>query len=329
MQKQEWRSVSCLENNKSVLVTGASGFLGQALCRKLLASGIRVKGAVRSSEKLSSLPEGAIAVQVGEISGDTSWDAALEGIGAVVHLAGIAHRTDKRAQDLCEYRRVNVLGTECLARACARAGVRRVVFLSSIGVNGDSTGKGPFSENDIPSPVGAYALSKWEAEQALRRVARDTGLEVVILRPPLVYGPKAPGNFARLMSLIKRGMPLPLGRVSNTRSFIYIENLMDAVLSCLEHPQASGQTFLLSDGEDLSTPDLIRKIAAAMNKKAILFSLPLGILKALGILAGQREAMEKLTGSLRVDSRKIRHLLGWSPPFTLKEGIAEAVRGSL
>ncbi|MCX5704142.1 MAG: GDP-mannose 4,6-dehydratase, partial [Candidatus Omnitrophica bacterium] len=196
------------------------------------------------------------------------------------------------------------------------------------GVNGEFTDTKPFTEYDIPNPVGAYAVSKWEAEQALRKVAENTGMEVVILRPPLVYGPDAPGNFGRLIHLIQLGLPIPLGDIKNSRSFIYLGNLVDAIITCISHPLAAGETFLVSDGQDVSTPDLIKMIASAMNKKLVLFSLPPSILKGLCRIMGKAEELEKLTGTLLVDSSKIRNMLGWRPPFTLEEGIRETVKES-
>ena len=327
MQKQKWCSVSSSKNNKYTLVTGANGFVGSALCKKLFSCGKSVKGAVRFKKKLSSLQGKVVVVQTGAIDSYTSWGLILDDVDVVIHLAGMAHKTDKRAKgDLSEYRQVNVIGTERLASACAQEGVRRFIFVSSIGVNGERTDKKPFTENDISNPVSAYAVSKWEAERALFRVAEDTGMEVVILRLPLVYGPNAPGNFGKLMSLIKAGLPLPLGNINNLRSFLYIGNLVDAIMVCAQHPKAAGEIFMVSDGQDISTPDLIKMLANAMNKKPILFYLPLGVLKALCEIIGKSEELEKLAGSLVVDSSKIRNLLGWRAPFTLEEGIRETVK---
>lgn len=327
MQNQKWRSASSVKIKEYILVTGASGFIGSALCRELLSSGRSIKGTVRSQQKLLNLPDGIIGVHTGAINGTTAWGAILEGVDAVVHLAGVVHKNNKRIKDnLDEYRQVNIIGTEHFARACAQAGVRRFVFLSSIGVNGEFTSKNSFTENDIPCPVSAYAISKWEAEQALHKIAEGTGMEIVILRSPLVYGPNAPGNFRKLMYLIKTGLPLPLEIKNSLRSFIYLDNLIDAIITCIVHPLAAGETFLVSDGQDVSTPNLIRMISQAMNKKIVLFSLQPGLLKTLCKIAGKTEGLEKLTGSLLVDSRKIRDLLGWKPPFTLEEGIRKAVK---
>lgn len=327
MQKQKWRSASFSKINRFTLVTGAGGFVGSALCEKLLSMGSLVKGTVRSQKKLSFFPAGVVVVQTGEIDGDTSWKVALSDVDVVIHLAGVAHKVNKRLKDdFPEYRRVNVIGTECLARACARAGVRRFIFLSSIGVNGEFTFKRSFSENDIPYPVGAYAISKYEAEQALRRVASDSGMEIVILRPPLVYGPNAPGNFSRFMSLIEREIPLPLGKINNLRSFLYLGNLTDAIVACINHPLAAGETFLVSDGQDVSTLEFMKMIASSMGKNPAFFFLHPIILKILTKIIGKADELEKLTGSLLVDSNKIRNLLDWKPPFSLEEGIKETVK---
>ncbi|MBA2123513.1 hypothetical protein B9J78_00985 [bacterium Unc6] len=311
----------------NILVTGANGFVGQALCKRMLVDGYQVRGAVRAVTQMTALPSGVEGAMVGDISPETDWSEALDGIDAVVHLAARVHVMDDTAADpLAAFREVNVLGTERLARMAAKYGVRRLIFISSIGVNGEFSSEMPFSEKNLPNPHNAYAVSKWEAEQVLHVVSKNSGMEVVILRPPLVYGPDAPGNFARLMRVIKTGLPLPFGNIKSLRSFVYIDNLIDAIITCVTHPLAAGETFMVSDGQDVSTPDLIKMIASAMNKKVILFSLHPGILKSLCKIAGKGEEMEKLTGSLLVDSSKIRNLLGWKPPFTLEEGIKETVK---
>jgi nucleoside-diphosphate-sugar epimerase len=335
------------------LITGVSGFIGLALCRKMLEEGIRVRGAVRKIEDASRLPQGVDIVQVKDINDPTDWQEALIGVDTVIHLVARVHIMDSRFRGndkLHAFRKVNVLGTERLAQMAAKTGVRRFIYLSSIGVNGEVADKKPFTEDDTPDPVGAYAVSKWEAEQVLQRVAKNSGMEVVILRAPLVYGLNAPGNFARLMCLIKAGLPLPFKGINNRRSFLYLGNLVDAIGVCVEHPKAAGETFLLSDGQDVSTPELIRMIAGLLCRRraprndtggeagsspayrqagndASLFYLHPVILKALCKIVGKTEELEKLTGSLLVDSSKIRNLLGWRPPFTLEEGIRETVNG--
>lgn len=267
-------------------------------------------------------------VQTGAIDGNTSWDAVLEDVDTVVHSAGVVHKTKKDIKNgPSEYWRVNVAGTERLALSCARMGVRRFIFVSSIGANGEFTDDKPFTEDDILNPIGAYAVSKREAENVLLKVAGETGMEVVILRPPLVYGPGVKANFKNLMKLASSGLPLPFGGIDNRRSFIYLGNLVDAIELCIDHRMAAGETFLVSDGQDVSTPDLIKMIASAMSKRPFLFSMHMGILRTMCKIAGKTEELDKMTGSLMVDSGKIRRLLGWKPPFTLEEGVRETVKG--
>jgi nucleoside-diphosphate-sugar epimerase len=306
-----------------ILVTGANGFIGRSLCAYLRSKGHFVRGAVRVKGPDSSGADEY--VEVGDINGATDWQQALAGVDAVVHLAARVHIMHERDSDsLGAFRRVNVLGTERLARMAAKAGVKRFVFISSVKVNGEGSDE-PYTEKDIPKPEDAYGLTKREAEEALTRIAAETGLEAVILRLSLVYGPYVKANFRNLTRIAGSGLPLPLKGIHNRRSFLYLGNLVDAILTCLTHPRAAGETFLLSDGEALSTPDLLRRIAQAMNKKVVLFSVPSGILKALCKIAGKSEELKKLTGSLLVDSTKIRTLLGWQPPFTMEEGIRKTL----
>jgi len=260
---------------------------------------------------------------VGEIDGTTDWREALHGVHAVVHLAARVHvMRDVAADPLAQYRAVNVDGTLNLARQAAAAGVRRFVFISSIKVNGEERAAA-YTEADTPAPEDAYALSKWEAEQGLRQIAAQTGLEVVILRPPLVYGPGVGANFLALMHAVARGIPLPLGAIDNRRSLIFVGNLADAILCCLEHPAAAGKTFLISDGEDVSTPALVRRMAAALGRPARLVALPIPVLRAAAALVGKSALAIRLLDSLTIDGTAIRHTLGWSPPFTLDEGLRE------
>jgi len=336
----------------SALVTGATGFVGTALCRRLAEEGVNVVAAIRqaaensaadfncSPDSGSPVPEqgkqagysGTLPsfrpVVVGNIDAHTDWSPALAGVEVVFHLAARAHVLRETAADpLAEFRRTNVAGTERLARSAAAAGVRRLVYVSSVGVNGLYTREGrKFSEADVPQPHNDYALSKWEAEQALHRIGAETGLQVVIVRPPLVYGPAAPGNFAQLLAVVANGIPLPFASVRNQRSLVYVGNLVDALITCASHPAAAGKTYLVSDGEDVSTAELMRRLAGALGVPARLFPCPPALLLLAGRLTGRHEQVERLLGSLQVDSDKIRRELGWMPPCTLQQGLAEAVK---
>ncbi len=305
-----------------VLVTGASGFVGTALCARLAAAGVGVVPAVRS--KLG-LPH---EVVVDNLDAATDWRLALSDCDAVVHLAARVHMMDDTPQDhLALYRATNTEATLNLARQAAQAGVKRFVFISTIKVNGEG-GDAPYRETDVPAPEDAYATSKWEAEQGLTQIAGETGLEIVILRPPLVYGPGVKANFMRLMQTVRKGWPLPLGSIHNRRSLLYLGNFIDAIRLCIEHPAAAGQTFLLDDGEPVSTPELIRAVARAMGRPARLWAVPVGVLERLGTLLGKRAAVARLTGSLYVDSSFVRSRLGWTPPYSMASGLAETVASS-
>jgi nucleoside-diphosphate-sugar epimerase len=264
---------------------------------------------------------------IGEIDNETNWADALRDVDVVIHLAARVHvMHDDTPNPLAEFLRVNVYGTEHLARSAALAGVRRLVYVSSIKVNGEATNGGEqFTETDTPSPQDPYGISKWEAEQALRRVATETGLEIVIVRPPLVYGAGVKGNFAQMLKILAKGIPLPLASALNQRSFIYVENLVDALIVCATHPAAANQTFLVSDGEDVSTPDILRKLGDAMEHPARVFPCPPALLKFAGRLTGKSDQIERLMGSLRIDSGKIRRELGWQPPYTLQDGLRKTI----
>jgi nucleoside-diphosphate-sugar epimerase len=264
--------------------------------------------------------------QVGDIDESTDWRQALAGADTVIHLGARVHVMSDPASDPVEaFRKVNVLGTERLARMAAKAGVKRFIFISSVRVNGEGASR-PYTEKDLPDPQDAYGISKRDAEDSLVRVAGETGLKAVILRLPLVYGPGVKANFRNLSKIAGSGLPLPFGGIDNRRSFLYLGNLESAIITCISHPLAAGETFLVSDGRDVSTPDLIRMIAGAMKKRAVLFSLNPGILKVLCRIIGRSEELEKLTRNLVVDITKIRSLLGWKPPFTMEEGIRETVK---
>lgn len=315
--------MSLQTNRKArVLVTGAHGFVGTSLCAALGGAGYEVWAAVRTSRE--TVGNSSSMLELGEIGLDTDWGSVLQGsnIESVIHLAARVHVMRETAADpLVEFRRVNVAATEHLARSAAAAGVRRLVFVSTAKVNGEATDGRPFMESDSPQPQDPYAISKWEAEQALHRIAAETGLEVVIVRPPLVYGPNVKGNFAQMLKVLAKGIPLPLASVHNLRSLVYVGNLVDALIQCATHPAAAGQTYLVSDGEDVSTPDLLRQLGAAMGHPARLLPCPPALLKLAGRLTGRSDQIERLLGSLRIDSNKIRRELDWTPPYSLQQGL--------
>jgi nucleoside-diphosphate-sugar epimerase len=307
---------------RNVLVTGATGFVGRALVPQLVASGYRIRAALRTPS--DALPAGVASVQIGEIGPDTDWRAALAGVDAVVHLAARAHVLDERSADaLALYRAVNATAAVRLAEAAAASGVRRFVFLSSVRAHGARTTGAPFTEASPLAATDPYGRSKVEAETGLAALARTSRLEVVVLRPPLVYGAEARGNFARLAKLVERGVPLPLGAVRNRRSLVYIGNLVHAIVRSLDRPEAAGQTFMVSDGEDVSTAELVRRIARALGRTPHLIPVPPALLRLGGSLLGRREDVARLLDDLVVDSSHIRRTLGWSPPYTLDQGLAE------
>jgi nucleoside-diphosphate-sugar epimerase len=302
------------------LVTGASGFIGRALLRELKRKGLPAHGASRDAQ------EGAVWT-IGEIDGTTDWRSALDGVRCVIHTAGRAHiLRDEDADPIGAFRRVNVDGTRRLALQAAESGVRRLVFISSIGVNGISTdGRGPFTSVDPPAPIEPYGQSKLEAEVVLRDIGASTGLEIVIVRPPLVYGPGVRANFLRLVKLVQRRWPLPLAGVNNRRSLVALDNLVDLLICCIDHPAAAGETFLVSDNEDLSTPDLLRRVGAALGVGVRLVPGPRWMLLQGARLFGRRTEVERLLGSLQVDTRRTRELLGWEPRISVDEGILRTV----
>jgi nucleoside-diphosphate-sugar epimerase len=310
------------------LVTGATGFVGSALCQALARKGLRVRGAVRNAERISpsdaATPE---IIAVGDIGPATEWQAAMSNVDRVVHLVARTHVLRETGADtLADYRSVNVEGTKRLAQTAARSGVKRFVFVSSIKVNGESTGDYPFTEKDTPRPEDAYGISKWEAEQALWQIAAESGMRAVVLRPPLVYGPGVKGNLLQLLRLVARGWPLPLASIRNRRSLVFVGNLVDAIMAAASSPAAPGNTYLVSDGEDVSTPDLVRALAGALNVPARLVPCPAVLLKFAARLIGRSDAAARLTGSLQVDSSNIRSQLGWRPHVTLAAGLAETAR---
>jgi UDP-glucose 4-epimerase len=274
--------------------------------------------------------DSATCVSVGDIGAETDWHAALHGVQGVVHLAARVHVMDECSADpLAEFRRVNVAGTLNLARQAAAAGVQRFIFLSSVKVNGEMTRPGrAFTATDAPAPEDPYGISKLEAEQGLRQIEAQTGMAVVIVRPPLIYGPGVKANFARMIRWVARGLPLPLGAVTeNRRSLVALDNLVDLLALCLTHPAAVGQTFMVSDGEDLSTASMLRRLALAMGKTARLMPLPVALLEFGARLVGRQAMAQRLLGSLQVDSRPTCERLGWRPPLSVDQALAIAVRG--
>ena len=305
-----------------VLITGSSGFIGQSVSSELELRGEQVVRIVRK-ERPNSLV-------LGDIGPNTCWREGLSLCEAVIHLAARVHLLDDKSSDpLEEFRRVNVAGTANLARQAAAAGVRRFVFLSSIKVNGESTEAGePFTADDTPALKDPYAVSKHEAEEVLHQIADDTGMEVVIIRPPLVYGPGVKANFESMMSWLARGVPLPLAAVTeNRRSLVALDNLVDLIVTCLNHPAAANQTFLVSDGEDLSTVELLKRMGAAMGKPARLFYVTPALLKLGATLFNKPGIYQRLCGSLQLDIAKTRQLLGWTPPVSVDEGLRLAAEG--
>lgn len=303
-----------------VLLTGATGFVGSCVFSQLqqhpnfqVAGLCRRQPQDRNSSKLHA---------VGDLD-QAGISALLQGVDVLIHAAARAHiMKDEVADPLAEYRRVNVEGTLNLARQAAAAGVKRFIFISSIKVNGEATVKArAFSANDETAPEDAYGISKLEAEQRLLHLAAETGMEVVIIRPPLVYGPGVKGNFASMIKLVEKGLPLPLGAIHNKRSLVGIDNLVDLIIRCIGHPAAANQVFLAGDGQDLSTTELLRGVGEAMGKPARLIPVPAGMLQFGATLLGKKAMAQRLLGSLQVDISKTCELLDWKPPYTVEEGL--------
>jgi nucleoside-diphosphate-sugar epimerase len=314
-----------------VLVTGAEGFVGKAVCRRLIESGSMPRAGLLNAQLWPALQAASPGVSefavIGDLGANPDLSAALKDVSVVVHLAARVHVMHDNAVDpLHEFRRVNVAGTAALARAAAEMGVRRLVFVSTAKVNGESTSGRPFAEGDPPAPQYPYAVSKWEAEEALRSVAASTGLEVAIVRPPLVYGPGVRANFLRLMRLVARGLPLPLPDTKNRRSLIGVENLADCLVRCVNHPGAANETFMVSDGEDVSTRELIARLARALGRSARFLPVPEFAVRLAARLVGKEAAVDRLLGSLVIDSDKARQTLGWKPPVTLDSGLVATAR---
>lgn len=301
-----------------ILLTGASGFVGQALLAELARRGHAVVATSRRSQRLSGAER---CIQVADLNTAVDWHPMLSGVGAVIHSAARVHMLHDPAVDpLAEFRRANVEGTLALARQAAEAGVRRFVFISSVKVLGEQTRPGQsFRADDAPCPVDPYGISKREAEDGLLALASQTGMEVVIVRPPLVYGPGVKGNFASMIRWVEKGLPLPLGAIHNKRSLVGIDNLVDLVVRCLDHPAAAYQILLASDGEDLSTTELLRSVAKAMGKPLRLLPIPAGMLQLGATVLGKQAMAQRLLGSLQLDISQTCALLEWVPPYTVEE----------
>lgn len=323
-----------------ILVTGASGFIGRALSTELFRLGCDVLGTARNSVVHSSSQLYA-PLAVGEIGRTTNWLNVLCGVDSVVHLAARVHvMRDTAIDPMDAFRQVNVIGTLNLARQAAVSGVRRFIYLSSIKVNGEATefshsnlfpnGKRScFREDGDIAPQDGYALSKWEAEQGLWQIAQETGMEIVIIRPPLVYGPGVKANFHTMMQWLYKGLPLPLGAIQNKRSLIALDNLVDLIITCLDHPAAANQVFLAGDGEDIATPELLRRLGLALGRPARLLRIPVSLLKASATLLGRRDIAQRLCESLQVDITKARNVLGWNPPISVDEGLRRTAQSFL
>lgn len=304
------------------MITGAGGFVGQALCQAMQDRGIKFFGVTRTS--MPTAPNSPI---VQNIVPSTDWRADLENVEAVVHLAGRVHVVQDSSLDpLSAYRQANVDTTINLASQCAVVGVRRFIYVSSIKVNGELTTVQPFCESNIPAPEDPYGISKHEAELGLRKLSQETGLEVVIIRPPLVYGPRVKANFLQLMRWVHRGIPLPLASVDNRRSMVYAGNLVDLIIRCLTHDAAPGRTFLVSDDHDVSVAELVRHLAGAMGRRPMLFPLPQGALRLGAQLVGKGQMAGRLLDSLQVDIELTKRVLQWTPPYSFVAGIETTVR---
>ncbi|ATI02454.1 MULTISPECIES: SDR family oxidoreductase [Cycloclasticus] len=311
-----------------VLVTGATGFIGRAVTERLLSSGHSVVAAVRQSSGILGL--GVKVVEVGNTSAQTDWRQELNKVDVLIHCAGRAHIINEMVTDpLAEFRQINTASTLNLAKQAAEVGVRRFVFISSIKVNGELTVKEAFCPDDIFVPTDPYGLSKYEAEQGLLALVKSTDMEVVIIRPTLVYGSGVKGNFASLLKWIESTVPLPFGAIDNKRSLVALENLVDFIIHCIDHPRAANEIFLISDGEDVSTTELIQKVSNAFGKKAFLLPIPVTWMRFVARVMGKTDVVNRLFGSLQVNSSKSRELLGWEPVITMDEQLKKTVKAYL
>ena len=304
----------------TILITGANGFVGKKLCAELLQHEYAIRSAVRLPSNLDNDFE---EIVVGSIEAGTDWASTLKNIDVVIHLAARVHVMNDHAPDaMAEFRKVNVEGTLALAEQAVKAGVKRFIYVSSIKVNGELTQVDkPFTEQDAANPQNAYAISKYEAELGLLQIAQQAGMEVVIIRPPLVYGPGVKANFASLLRAVNRRVPLPLGAISNKRSFVYVGNLVSLIECCIDHPKAKNQVFLVSDGHDLSTTQLLQQCAIALNVQSRLLAIPQKIIESFAAFFGKQSVVQRLSGNLQVDISKADALLGWKPPVSVADGL--------
>ena len=310
------------------LVTGGSGFIGKAICESLKKNNYKIN--ITSRQDIVKNLNGVNVYNINKIDINTNWLQALEEVSCVIHCAAKTHvmNNNNKKNLLSSFRKINVEGTLNLARQASSCGVKRFIFLSSIKVNGERTEKSSiFRYNDIPKPKDSYGISKWEAEKGLWKISKQTGLEVVIIRAPLVYGPGAKGNLRRLINLIKSRIPLPFSLIENQRSLIGIDNLVNLITHCINDHKASGNTFLASDGKDLSTPDLLRYIASSLGLSVSLFPIPLSLLKFFGFLLVRKSEIDRLIGSLRIDNSHTKEILNWTPPISVEEGIRRMIQG--
>jgi nucleoside-diphosphate-sugar epimerase len=312
----------------TILLTGATGFIGFTLAQALLQQGYSLKAAVRHTS--TNLPSTIQQIAISNLLPDTDWKTACVEVNTVIHLAARAHILNDTATDpLAAFRETNTAGTLNLARQAADAGVRRFIFISSIGVNGNQTFGKPFTAADTPNPAEPYAISKHEAEIGLHQIAFETGMEVVIIRPPLVYGANAPGNFGRLIHTLARGIPLPLGSIHNHRSLVALPNLIDLITTCIDHPAAANQTFLVSDGEDLSTTQLLTRLGQALDKPARLLPLPQKLLETTLNILGKQAIAQRLCGNLQIDMTHTCQTLNWIPPVSVDEALHQTAKAYL
>jgi nucleoside-diphosphate-sugar epimerase len=307
--------------NNLVLVTGADGFIGKRLVSFLVDQGRPVRKCTRTAGPGSD-------VAVGDMDEHTDWSSVLDGVDTVIHLAGRAHiESDGVVSSIAEFRKINVGATCSLARCSINSGVRRFIFISSIGVNGRNSVR-PLKESDQADPTDDYATSKFEAEQNLHHFMQTADMQIVTIRPPLVYGPGVSGNFNHLVEVLRKGYPLPLGSIRNKRSFVALDNLVSLIATCIDHPGAANQTFLAGDGEDVSTTELLRRLGKALGKPAVLIPFPTTLLKLGALLLGKTQLTNRLCGSLQTDISKSYRLLGWEPPLSLEEGLRRVNRDS-